>query len=157
MGFCLNFMLSWGKRNSFYHDNLQIVHWKCKFCELNFLLFCQSKRWILEENVCTILGLIYYYQKIKKKSFNPDPSGSKNITIHYPGAIFGTFIINQFTWSLFWQFWYLIVHWFNFFTKNHSLYRKSKSQIFPEFLVDDFNSKKIKQIHKDRNGSRVRD
>jgi len=25
------------------------------------------------------------------------------------------------------------------FTKNHSLYRKSKSQIFPEFLVEDFN------------------
>ena len=24
---------------------------------------------------------------------NPDPLGSKNITIHYPGAIFGTFII----------------------------------------------------------------
>ena len=45
---------------------------------------------------------------------NPDPLGSKNITIHYPGAIFGTFIINQFTWSLFWQFWYLIVHWFKF-------------------------------------------
>ena len=25
--------------------------------------------------------------------FNPDPLGSKNITIHYPGAIFGTFLI----------------------------------------------------------------
>ena len=46
--------------------------------------------------------------------FNPDSLGSKNITIHYPGAIFGTFIINQLPWSLFWQFWYLIVHWFKF-------------------------------------------
>ena len=35
-----------------------------------------------------------------------------------------------------------------------ALYRKNKSQIFPEFLVDDFNPKKIKQIHKDRKGSR---
>ena len=155
MGFCLNFMLSWGKRN------------KISSCFAN-------------HNKSTILGLIYYYQKIKKKSFNPDPSGSKNITIHYPGAIFGTFIINQFTWSLFWQFWYLIVHWFKFkklaillpgaflgtfekirknffFTKNHSVYRKSKSKIFPEFLVDDFNPKKIKQIREDKNGSRWQD
>ena len=31
-----------------------------------------------------------------------------------------------------------------FFTKNHSFYRKSKNQIFPEFLVDNFNPKKIK-------------
>ena len=37
-------------------------------------------------------------------SLNPDPLGSKNITIHYPGAIFGTFIINHFTWSLFLAF-----------------------------------------------------
>ena len=33
---------------------------------------------------------------------------------------------------------------FFFLQKKHSLYRKSKSQIFPEFLVDDFNPKKNK-------------
>ena len=42
-------------------------------------------------------------------------------------------------------------------SNSDSLFRKSKSQIFPEFLFDDFNPKKIKQIHKDKNGSRVRD
>ena len=110
-------------------------------------------------------------------SLNPNPVTLKKLVILLPGAFFGTFIINQFTWSLFWQFWYLIMHWFKFkklaillpgaffgtfkkikkkffFTKNHSLYRNNKSQIFPEFLVDDFNLKKIKQIHKDRKGSR---
>ena len=63
------------------------------------------------------LPLTYFYKILLKFfliSINPDPLGSKNITIHYPGAIYGTFIINQFTWSLFWQFWYLIVHWFKF-------------------------------------------
>ena len=97
--------------------------------------------------------------------FNPNPVTLKKLVILLPGAFFGTFIINQFTWSLFWQFWYLIMHWFKFkklaillpgaffgtfkkmefFTKNHSLYRKNESQNFPEFLVDDFNPKKNKR------------
>ena len=80
---------------------------------------------------------------ISNSIFNPNPVTLKKLVILLPGAFFGTFIINQFTWSLFWQFWYLIMHWFKFkklailfpgaffgtfkkmefFTKIHSLHR----------------------------------
>ena len=36
--------------------------------------------------------------------FNPNLVTLKKLVILLPGAFFGTFIINQFTWSLFWQF-----------------------------------------------------
>ena len=34
----------------------------------------------------------------------------KKLVIMLPGAVFGRFIVNKFTWTLLWQFWYLIMH-----------------------------------------------
>ena len=143
------------------HISTQLVGCKNQICIIGLLILSSY----LTTFICFIVK--NNLKNSNDKQINPDPLGSKNITIHYPGAIFGTFIINQLPWSLFWQFWYLIVHWFkfkklailspgaffgtfwkikkkNFFTKNNSLYRKNKSQIFPEFLYDYFSPKKIK-------------
>ena len=117
------------------------------------------------------------YNDLNFKPFNPNLVTLKKLVILLPGAFFGTFIINQFTWSLFWQFWYLIMHWFifkklvillpgaffgtfkknqkNFFLQNINLHiEKIKVKFSQNFWLMISTLKKIKEIHKDRKGSR---
>ena len=65
-------------------------------------------------HICFHLCLVAHCRKWFELCFNPNLVTLKKLVILLPGAFFGTFIINQFTWSLFWQFWYLIMHWFIF-------------------------------------------